>query len=71
MGDFFVNMTMFKCSNGQLGITKIAFVSGEPGTEISDSFRVLTTEIPSHDNYNDDDHDEDVPVLLRCLQNVR
>ena len=46
----------------------VTSVSGEPST---DSFRVLTTENPSYDNYNDDDHDEDVPVLLRCFQNVR
>ena len=46
----------------------VTSVSGEPST---DSFRVLTTENPSYDNYNDDDHDEDIADLLRCFQNVR
>ena len=46
-------------------------VCGEPSTEMSDSFRLLTTENPSYDNYNDDDHDDDVADLLRCFQNVR
>ena len=46
----------------------VTSVSGEPST---DSFRVLTTENPSYDNYNDDDHDKDVVNLLRCFQNVR
>ena len=49
----------------------VTSVSGEPGTEMSDSFRVLTTENPSYDNYNDDDHDDDLADLLRCFQNVR
>ena len=47
----------------------VTSVSGEPST---DSFRVLTTEDPSYDNYNDDGHDEDdVADLFRCFQNVR
>ena len=49
----------------------VASVCGEPSTETSDSFRVLTTENPSYDNSDDDGHDDDVADLLRCFQNVR
>ena len=59
----------------QMGITYIAFASGEPGTEMSDSafsFRVLTTENHSYDDHDDGYHDDDdVAELLRCFQNVR
>ena len=46
----------------------VTSVCGEPST---DSFRVLTTENPSYDNLNGDDHDDDVADLLRSFQNVR